>query len=54
VPETKGVASPKGKVNHCPACGIVFNEPLDGGVRVECADEEDGGCARAYRVMYVD
>lgn len=54
MPENKGEPAQKGEVNRCPACGLKFDVPLAGGVRVECADEGDGGCGKAYRVIYVD
>lgn len=53
-PNVKGSASVKGIVKYCPSCGMDFvAEPLAGGVRVECASQEEGGCDKAFRVIYV-
>ena len=52
MPEQKGELAASGKVKACPACGVKFTAPLDGGVRVECADEDEGGCGKSFRVVY--
>lgn len=50
--ENKAKLAADGLVVACPACGATFSEPLPGGVKGECADEEDGGCGRKFVVRY--